>query len=399
VPLRLGQEVQAVLRGGRLTPRGFTYSAVCADVKGAGGTRPDLGLIFCDHEAVASGLFTTNAVKAAPVLIGMEQSARGSLRAVLANAGNANACTGGEGMDHARTLMAEAARCLSIAPELVCPMSTGVIGVRLPVDRMIARIPELVSGLSDYPEPFARSIMTTDTFQKVATRTVGKATILGMAKGAGMIAPDMATTLAVVLTDAIISKQDLDNIIKRSIERTFNAVTIDGDTSTNDTLMALASGYVTENTIELERGIFEVIRDLALLIVKDGEGATKNVAITVQGARSTADAKKAAMAVGNSLLVKTALFGADPNWGRLVAAVGYSRAEVDPDRIGVVISGYPVVKSGREAEGFREESLHALLKEKDIAIAIDLGLGNEEFTVYTTDLSYDYVKINAEYRT
>jgi glutamate N-acetyltransferase / amino-acid N-acetyltransferase len=382
-----------------MIPRGFSFSAANADVKGTGSDKPDMGLVFCDREAVASGLFTTNLVKAAPVIIAMEQVKRGTLRAILANAGNANACTGEAGIRDARSLMEETAKGLGIEPDQVSPMSTGVIGVKLPAERMIGKIPELVSAMGKEPDVFARSIMTTDTFPKLVTRKVGEATILGMAKGAGMIAPDMATTLAVVLTDAAIEKQDLDNIIKRSIERTFNAVTIDGDTSTNDTLLALASGYVTENTYELETGIFEVIRDLALLIVKDGEGATKNVAITVGRARSVSDAKRVAMAVANSLLVKTALFGADPNWGRIVAAVGYSKADVDPDRIGVAVSGYQVVTSGVEAEGFKEETLHALLKEKDITITIDLGMGTDEFTVYTTDLSYDYVKINAEYRT
>ncbi len=382
-----------------MTPRGFSYGAIGADVKGNGGTRPDLGLVFCDREAVASGLFTTNLVKAAPVLIAMEQSRRGTLRAVLANAGNANACTGESGLADARLLMAEAGICLGVDPDQVSPMSTGVIGVKLPADRMREKIAGLVSSLGPDPEVFARSIMTTDTFPKLARRKAGEAVVLGMAKGAGMIAPDMATTLAVVLTDAVISKQDLDDIIKRSIEKTFNAVTIDGDTSTNDVLMALSSGYVAVNKDELETAIFEVIRDLALLIVRDGEGATRFVSITVQGALSAADAKRAAMAVGNSLLVKTALFGADPNWGRIVAAVGYSGARMDPGKVGVTVSGYKVVSSGTEAGGFREETLHGLLKEKDIAIFIDLGLGAAEFTVYTTDLSYDYVKINAEYRT
>jgi glutamate N-acetyltransferase/amino-acid N-acetyltransferase len=382
-----------------MIPRGFTFSAVSADVKGTGSSKPDMGLIFCESEAVASGLFTTNLVKAAPVLIGMEQAKRGTLRAILANAGNANACTGETGIADARALMEKTAHCLGIAADQVSPLSTGVIGVKLPAERMLAKVPELVSGLGSDPDPFAHCIMTTDTFPKLVTRTVGKATVLGMAKGAGMIAPDMATTLAVVLTDARISKQGLDNIIKKAVDRTFNAVTIDGDTSTNDTLLALSSGYIDENVNDIENAIFEVIRDLALLIVKDGEGATKFVAVTVKGARSEADAKRAAMAVGNSLLVKTALFGADPNWGRIVAAVGYSRADMDPGKVAVSVSGYTVVQSGIEAEGFKEDKLHALLKEKEIAIVIDLGLGSGEFTVYTTDLSYDYVKINAEYRT
>jgi len=263
----------------------------------------------------------------------------------------------------------------------------------------VSRIPDLVSGLGNDPDVFARSIMTTDTFPKVVSRTAGRSTMIGIAKGAGMIAPDMATTLAVILTDAAVSKQALDNIIKNAVERTFNAITIDGDMSTNDTLLALSTGYVTENIDEIEKGLTEVIRDLAILIVKDGEGATKFVTIVVDGAHSEKDAKKAAMSVANSLLVKTALFGADPNWGRILAAIGYSGATIDPEKIAIEISGYEVVTNGQESKGFHEDTLHSLLKEKEITIGIRLGMGPGSFTAYTTDISYDYVKINSEYRT
>lgn len=382
-----------------MTPKGFSFSAVNAGVKSPAVTRPDMGLIFCDKEAVASGVFTLNQVKAAPVLIGMDLARKGTLRAVIANAGNANACTGDLGMQDARSLMEAAAQSLRVKQDDVAPLSTGVIGVRLPVERMRAKIPALVAGLGDDPEVFARSIMTTDTYSKVVAKRAGASTVLGIAKGAGMIAPDMATTLAVVMTDAVIGKEDLDNIIKRSVEETFNAVTIDGDTSTNDTLLALASGYVTVNIDEIEEAIFSLIRDLAILIVRDGEGATKFVEVAVVGAESSRAAKAVAMAVANSLLVKTALFGADPNWGRIMAAVGYSKVPIEPDRIGIEVSGYNIVESGHEVDGFNEDILHTLLKEKDIAIRIRLGDGPGSFTAYTTDLSYDYVRINSEYRT
>ncbi|MRR14070.1 bifunctional glutamate N-acetyltransferase/amino-acid acetyltransferase ArgJ [archaeon] len=382
-----------------MIPRGFTFSAVNAGVKSPEATRLDMGLIFCDREAVVSGVFTRNKVKAAPVLIDMDLMSRGIIRGILANAGNANACTGETGLRDAQCLMEETSKNLNISQDLIAPISTGVIGVKLPVDRMLKRIPDLVAGLNSDPEPFARSIMTTDTCLKLVTRKVGKATILGMAKGAGMIAPDMATTLAVVLTDAIVSRQELDNIIKKAIDTTFNAITIDGDSSTNDTLLALSSGYIDENIDEIEKGISDVILELALLIVKDGEGATKFVTVNVKGADSDQDAKRAAMAVSNSLLVKTALFGADPNWGRIVAAVGYSGIRLDPDCIDILISGYRVVSSGQESPGFDEDTLHGLFKEKDIRIDISLGQGPGSFTAYTTDLSYEYVKINSEYRT
>lgn len=381
------------------TPKGFRFSAVNAGVKSPEVRRDDMGLIFCEELAVLSGVFTRNRVKAAPVVIGREIAGRGKARAVLANAGNANACTGDQGIHDARFLMKTAARELGVSSDEVVPLSTGVIGIRLPVDRMASRIPALVSALGDDPEVFARAIMTTDTFPKVVSRTVGNAAVLGIAKGAGMIAPDMATTLAVVLTDAVISKQDLDNIIRKSIEYTFNAITIDGDMSTNDTLLALSSCQVTESIVEIEKGIAEVIRDLALLLVRDGEGATKLVTITVKGAADEQDAKKAAMSVANSLLVKTALFGADPNWGRILAAVGYSGIAFMPEQVFIDISGYRVVERGMESDGFNENKLHALLKEREIVIEIRIGDGPGAFTAYTTDLSYDYVKINSEYRT
>ena len=382
-----------------MVPKGFHFSAVNAGVKSPEVRRADMGLIFCDERAVLSGVFTRNRVKAAPVLVGRELVRKGTARAVLANAGNANACTGGRGVRDARELMAAAAERLGIEADEVVPLSTGVIGIHLPVDRMISRIPDLVSGLGNDPEVFARSIMTTDTFPKIVSSTVGDAAILGVAKGAGMIAPDMATTLAVVMTDAVISKQHLDNIIKKAVEHTFNAITIDGDMSTNDTLLALSTCQVTENTVNIENGIIEVIRELAILLVRDGEGATKFVTITVGGADSELDAKKAAMAVANSLLVKTALFGADPNWGRILAAVGYSGVEIEPERVAIHVSGHGVVEHGMESDEFNEKTLHARLKEREITIDISLGTGPGTFTAYTTDLSYDYVKINSEYRT
>ena len=382
-----------------IIPKGFRFSAVNAGVKSPEVRRADMGLVFCEGQAVLSGVFTRNRVKAAPVVVGQELVSRGTARAVLANAGNANACTGDQGIRDARALMEAAAGELGVQSDEVVPLSTGVIGVRLPVDRMTSRIPPLVSALGNDPEVFASSIMTTDTFPKVVSRAVGNAAVLGMAKGAGMIAPDMATTLAVVLTDAVVSKQDLDNIIIKSIERTFNAITIDGDMSTNDTLLALSSNQVAENIIELEKGIAEVIRDLAILLVRDGEGATKFVTITVAGAADDRDAKKTAMSVANSLLVKTALFGADPNWGRILAAVGYSGILIAPEKVTISISGHRVVERGMESEGFSENTLHALLKEREIGIDIRIGDGPGTFTVYTSDLSYDYVKINSEYRT
>lgn len=399
MPVRFGQEIQAVLRSRDMIPRGFSFSAINVGIKSPAYTKLDLGLVACTTDVALSGVFTRNLVKAAPVLIGMEQVKRGSARAVIANAGNANACTGSIGVSDARAMMEAVARELKVSPDEVVPMSTGTIGVHLPTERIIPEIPRLVKGLSQDPEPFARSIMTTDTFPKMVHRRVGEACILGFAKGAGMIAPNMATTLAVVLTDAVVDKQDLDNIIKNSVGHTFNAITVDGDMSTNDTLVACSSGLVEADPSEFRYAMDEVIAGLARMIVQDGEGATKFVTVKVDGAGSDRDAKVIAMAVANSLLVKTAIFGADPNWGRIVSAVGYAGVKVDPREIAVRIQGLDVVEGGIQARSFTESSLHDALTSKEIAIDITVGAGQGRFMVWTTDLSHKYVEINAQYRT
>jgi glutamate N-acetyltransferase/amino-acid N-acetyltransferase len=296
-------------------------------------------------------------------------------------------------------IMEATASLLGVMIDEVIPMSTGTIGVMMPVDRILPKIPQLVKGLSNDKDSFARSIMTTDTFPKIVSKRAGEACVLGFAKGAGMIAPNMATTLAIVLTDAIIDKQQLDIIIEKSIVQTFNAITIDGDMSTNDTLIALASGLVQADLEEISCAITEVIRELSLMIVRDGEGATKFVTIMVSGANTSEDARTLAMAVANSLLVKTALFGADPNWGRIVAAIGYAGVHIDPANISVHIQGLKVVENTMESSTFTEEDLHQALAEKEITIQVSVGNGPGCFTAWTTDLTYRYVEINAQYRT
>lgn len=379
-------------------PVGFKFAAVNAGVKSRETKKLDMGLIYCDSPAISVGVFTTNKVKAAPVLIGMEIIKKGSIRAILANSGNANACTGLEGMDDAKILIRTAAENLDIGPEEIIPMSTGVIGIRLPVDRMIEKIGTLVNSLGDNPEPFETAIMTTDTFPKMVSRKAGDATVLGFAKGAGMIAPNMATMLSVILTDAKINIAQLRAIINESVEGSFNLITVDGDMSTNDTLVALSSGKIEISLDEIRDAIRETILELAMMVVRDGEGATKFVKITVIGAVSRDDAKTAAMAVANSLLVKTALFGADPNWGRIACAVGYCGADVNPDKIAIRINGLDVVEQGIQSVDFNEDMVHTSLKENEISIEINLNIGKGTFTAWTTDISYDYVKINAEYR-
>lgn len=382
-----------------MKPRGFRYSAVNAGIKSMDYKGLDLGLIVCQTDFVLSGVFTRNIVKAAPVLIAMEQARRGTARAIVANSGNANACTGATGIEDARAVMRALARELSIVEDDVVPMSTGTIGVYLPTERIVPQVPDLVRGLGDDPEVFARAIMTTDTTVKLSRRGVGNACILGIAKGAGMIAPDMATTLAVILTDAVVTKAELDGMLKGVVSHTFNAISIDGDMSTNDTLLACASCMVEADLTEFAYALDEVVMELAHMIVRDGEGATKFVTVKVEGCADDKDARTIARAVTDSLLVKTALFGEDPNWGRIVAAVGYAGVAVNPAEIELSIQGMKVVTKGVQDRSFCEEDLRQALKEHDITIEIIVGGGRGRFTAWTTDLSHAYVDINASYRT
>ncbi|MBN2296983.1 MAG: bifunctional glutamate N-acetyltransferase/amino-acid acetyltransferase ArgJ [Deltaproteobacteria bacterium] len=382
-----------------MIPAGFLFSAVNAGIKSPEHKGLDMGLIYCDKDASVAGVFTANQIKAAPVLIGMDLVKTGRSRCIVVNSGNANACTGTKGIEDARAVTAAVADRLGVGHNEVIPLSTGVIGIGLPVERMLSKVEELKKGLGDDIHAFSRSIMTTDTYPKISFRQAGNAKVLGFAKGAGMIAPNMATTLAVVLTDAVIDPQVLDNIIRKSVIDTFNAISIDGDTSTNDTLIALASGYVQEDVSTVEIEIHDVIQELAMMIVRDGEGATKVVEILVTGTINDSDAKTAAMSVANSLLVKTALFGCDPNWGRIIAAAGYSSVHIQPEEIEITINGYAVVRYGVEADGFDENTLNDILKNKEISITISLGNGSGRFKAFTTDLSYKYVEINSAYRT
>jgi glutamate N-acetyltransferase/amino-acid N-acetyltransferase len=382
-----------------MTPRGFLFSAVNAGIKSSDFNGLDLGLVYCEGGFVLSGMFTTNAVKAAPVLIAREQACRGRARAVIANSGNANACTGDRGLEDARAVMRAVSGALGTREDEVVPMSTGTIGVYMPTERIMPRLRPLVSGLSDDPEPFARSIMTTDTVMKVSRRRVGRACILGIAKGAGMIAPDMATTLALVLTDAALEKPDLDRMLRDSVAHTFNAISIDGDMSTNDTILACSSGMAKADKAEFACAMDEVVLELAHMIVRDGEGATKFVTVSVTGSADDGEAKAVARTVADSLLVKTALFGADPNWGRIVAAAGRSGAGVDPSAISVRIQGLNVVSSGVQDTDFSEQGLHEAMLSDEITIDINVGHGPGRFTLWTTDLSCRYVEINASYRT
>jgi glutamate N-acetyltransferase / amino-acid N-acetyltransferase len=390
--------------------KGFQFSAVEAAIKKPG--RKDLALIVSEVPAHGSAVFTVNAVKAAPVLLSMERIASGRVQAVIVNSGNANACTGESGMSAALETSRQLSAGLGIAEELIQVSSTGVIGVQMPIKRVTDAIPELVSGLnSGTLDDVAQAIMTTDTFPKMEARseTAGGVsyTVAGIAKGSGMIMPNMATMLGFIVTDAAIDPLLLDKLFRNSVETSFNSITVDGDMSTNDTCLIMANGMagnpvIQEGTPEaaaFEKLLHEVLLSLAKLIVVDGEGATKFVEIRITGADSDADAKKAAMAVANSSLVKTAFFGQDANWGRIFAAVGYSGAKLEQSGMSLYFDTVCMASNGVFAGGDAEQRGTAVLKQKEFTVTVDLAVGKGSATVYTSDLSYDYVKINADYRT
>lgn len=390
--------------------KGFTFSAVEAAIKKPG--RLDLALIFSKTPATTAAVYTTNRVKAAPVLLSMERSARGLSQALVVNSGNANACTGNQGMSDALETSRLIAARAGVAEELVLVASTGVIGKTLPMEKIRNAVPGLfaASAVTDL-NGLARSIMTTDTFPKIES-CVGEAggisyAIAGVAKGAGMIMPNMATMLSFLMTDAAVEPDYLQTVFRNAIDASFNIISVDGDTSTNDTAVIMANGMAGNPSIQagtpeaeqFEKHLRETLLSLARQIVRDGEGATKFVEIRLTGACSTADAKKAAMAVANSLLVKTAFFGQDANWGRIVAAVGYSGAEIDQDLVSLSFDDVLMVSNGLFVGGDAEERGSEVLRKSEFSVTIDLALGDGSATVYTSDLSHDYVSINADYRT
>lgn len=390
--------------------KGFRFSAVEAAIKKPG--RLDLALIFSDYPAQVAAVYTTNKVQAAPVLISRERSKNGRCRALLVNSGNANACTGEQGMADALECGRRTAEALGLSDEELLIASTGVIGQPLPMERFKKGIQPLVDGLDHGTlDDVARAIMTTDTFEKIERRS-GEAggkpySIWGIAKGAGMIHPNMATMLSFLVTDAEVDGAFLKSAFTEAVDGSFNAITVDNDTSTNDTAVVFANGAAQNPAIKAgtpEGAAFaallhDVLLSLAKLIVKDGEGATKFVEIRVKGAANQADAKKAALAVANSMLVKTAFFGQDANWGRIIAAIGYSGADVQQDRVEIRFDDVVMATGGVFAGGDAEAAGTRVLQQKEFRVTIDLKLGAGEAVVFTSDLSYDYVRINADYRT
>ncbi|MCL5291258.1 MAG: bifunctional glutamate N-acetyltransferase/amino-acid acetyltransferase ArgJ [Actinobacteria bacterium] len=395
-----------VVPGGITTPQGFQASGVACGVKLSG--KPDLALIYSKSDASAAGVFTKNRLTAPPVILSKNNLGSGSARAIVVNSGNANACTGKQGYADAVLMAETTARSLGICADDVVVASTGVIGVPLPVKKIEKGIVKAASLLSDVGSPdAATAILTTDTFTKEYAVEVelsgGSARIGGIAKGSGMVAPNMATMLAFIATDAAIHQVDLKKLLSSVTERTFNSITVDGDTSTNDMVVAMANGAsgvaVDHGELPLFREAFEAVAaELARMIVRDGEGATKLIEVKVTGAKDERDAKVAALAVANSNLVKTAMFGGDPNWGRIAAAAGYSGASLDPNALEITIGGVETVERGMPLPFDERTALEALSK-SEVSVFVDLGVGSASATVWTCDFSYDYVRINSEYRT
>jgi len=386
---------------------GFKAAGVAAELKKKG--KKDLGLICSRVPANVAGVFTKNRVKAAPVLLDMELIKSGVCQAVIVNSGSANCCTGEQGMRDAEAMASLAASELGISNDLVFVASTGVIGEPLPIEKIKTAIPDLVKSLQPEGIPdLARSIMTTDTVPKMVSAqgiVEGKTfTVTGVAKGAGMIRPDMATMLCFVCTDVGAAPEILKETLVKAAHRSFNRITIDGDTSTNDTVLVMANGLsgavirsVAQRDI-FQKVLDEIFLDLAKQLIRDGEGVTKLVEIMVRGAVSDSDAWKVADTVAHSPLVKTSFFGEDANWGRIVGAMGRADAKVDPDKIDIYFDDIQLVKAGISCGKAVEAEATKVLKKSEFVVTVDLNMGRGSDLMYTCDFSVDYVKINADYR-
>jgi glutamate N-acetyltransferase/amino-acid N-acetyltransferase len=387
---------------------GFKFAGISAGIKKSGNR--DLALIYSEGPSVTAGLFTTNRIKAAPVKLAIKNITSGKAQAIIINSGNANACTGEKGMKAAREIITGTAHELGISPELVYSSSTGIIGRPFPAETIKEALPALIRKLSPLSLKHAASaIMTTDTFAKISFKQVEiagkKGTIAGIAKGAGMICPNMATMLCFIVTDIAINPQALDAALREAANRSFNMLSVDNDMSTNDTIMIMANGLLNNPLItkrspdyaNFKSALNELTYDLARMIAEDGEGATKLIEVIVEGARSESDAGRIALSVANSMLVKTAVYGRDPNWGRIMAAIGYAGADVNENRIDISINKVKLVSKGLGTK--REKAARTALLNKNIAIRIDLGTGKENARALTCDLTEGYIKINAHYGT
>ncbi|WP_395747780.1 bifunctional glutamate N-acetyltransferase/amino-acid acetyltransferase ArgJ [Prosthecobacter sp.] len=399
-----------VIDGGVTAAKGFRASAVTCGIKNPEATRLDLALIVSDTPTTTDAVFTTNKVRAACVRVCQQHIKESDTRAIIANSGNANACTGVQGIQDAKAMTKAVAEQLGVKMRQVLVCSTGIIGMPMPIERVIVKVPEAVSKLkTDGSEDAMRAIMTSDTRPKTFAIDVpcgkGSFRIGGIAKGAGMICPNMATMLCFITTDAKIGKDELHRSMRYAVEKSFNCITIDGDTSTNDTVIVMSNGQSDAPTIkkgspeaELFRcALHKVMLELAKMIVCDGERVTKFVEIRVRNARTLADARKVAETVAKSLLVKCSFHGCDPNWGRIIHAVGYSGARIREELIDIYFGGLQACKGGL-ANHTPVTELEKVVKEPKFTVTIDLNLGTSGYTVYTSDLSEEYVDFNsAEY--
>ena len=390
-------------------PKGFKAAGVKAGIKKSGNL--DLALIYTEKEAAVAGVFTKNAVAAAPVIVSREVVKGGKAHAIVANAGCANACTGETGLANARKMAALAAAEVGCVPDEVLVGSTGIIGVNLPMDKLEAGIKAAAAELSeDGSKNAGNAIITTDTYSKACSCEVeigGQAVRFGaIAKGSGMIQPNMATMLCYITTDANISSRLMQKALSEIVEVSFNMISVDGDMSTNDTVLVLANGAsgaaeITDGSPEYEKfyaTLKEICQELSKRIAADGEGATKFLTINVSGTKTFEDAKTVAMSIAKSPLVKTAFFGEDPNWGRVICAVGYAGIPMVPEKTVIKFGGVPVYANGLGAE-FNEDDIHKVMAEHDIVIDVEMGMGDAQATVWSCDFSYEYVKINGEYHT
>jgi len=391
-----------------ITLKGFKASSMACGLKN--DNIPDIALIYSEQESICAGVFTNNKVKAAPVLLSMKNIKNGRARAVIVNAGNANACTGDRGMDNAYKTIQMTSENLGISSDEVLIASTGVIGAQLDIEKIEKAVPKLAENLdSSGLRGAAEAIMTTDSFPKISAFT-GKAngvpySITGIAKGAGMIMPDMATMLCFILTDINIELPELKKALSCSVEGSFNRITVDGDTSTNDTVFILANGAAgneipdDDSCAEFQKGLEKVMSELATMIVKDGEGATKVIYLTVKGAASPEDALAAARTIANSSLVKTAFYGQDPNWGRIMGALGRSGIEMKEETVDIWIDDVKIVENGLGLGSEKEEMAAHRMKNLEFSLTVELNQGDFFDRVTTCDLTHEYVSINADYRT
>jgi glutamate N-acetyltransferase / amino-acid N-acetyltransferase len=388
-------------------PKGFKFSAAAAGIKAS--RKLDLAVILAEPKTAAAAMFTKNLVCAAPVDVGRSALLRsgGRVGAVIVNSGNANCATGAAGIRDCRKVCAETSRLLELKPSEVFPSSTGIIGVPLPISKIIPQLKSLLSSAAssvDHLRKFSEAILTTDLKPKLASIPLrsGRGAITGVAKGSGMIHPQLATMLVYLLTDVVVTSRELKTVLRKCCDDSFNVISVDGDTSTNDTVLLLASGasgirYASVRE-EFDRALLDVCRSLAEQIVADGEGVQHVIRLDIQQARNRAEGLQVARAISHSLLVKTAWAGADPNWGRILAAIGRSGINIDPQRITILIGNQAVYRHGAGCV-FNEKSAHEELAKAECRVAVRLARGKSSIEFLTTDLSAEYVRINADYST